>query len=276
MSWSRAKAELRYGALVLAGRRGPDDPLADAAGAEHRALIEVGGVPSLQRVVDTLLSSGRISRVVVSIDVPELLDYVPGLEALTHSAKTRLIRSSGSLSRSVLEGLDEFSPGEAVLVTTADHALLTHEMLEQVLTGAEASGADFCLAMVPETILRASFPDSQRTYLPMRGERYSGANLFLFRTQGSRRAAEFWRRAEAFRKQPWRLVSFFGLGSLVLFMFRRLDLASAMQRVSRVIGAHVHAVELSIAEAAIDVDSIPDWKLANEIVAARERKAQSD
>jgi molybdopterin-guanine dinucleotide biosynthesis protein A len=266
----------RYPALVLAGRRGPEDPLAEAAGAKHRALLEVGGVPTLQRVVDTLLSSGRVSRVVVSIDVPELVEDLPGLGVLTKGAEGKLIRSAGSPSRSVLEGLEQFAPGEAVLVTAADHALLTHAMLEEFLSGAEASGADLSLAMVPETILRAAFPGSQRTYLPMRGERYSGANLFLFRTEASRRAAQFWTRAEAFRKRPWRLVSFFGLGSLVLFGLRRLDLAAAMQRVSGVIGARVHAVELSIAEAAIDVDSIPDWKLANEIVAAREGSAQSD
>jgi len=264
----------RYVALVLAGRRGPEDPLAEAAGAAHRALLEVGGVPTLQRVVDTLLSSGRVSRVLVSIDVPELLEQVPGLALrLGEGTQLAVIPSAASPSRSVLEGLAEFEPGAPVLVTAADHALLTHAMLEQFLTGAEASGADLSLAMVPATLLRAAFPESQRTYLPLRGERYSGANLFLFRTEASRKAAEFWTRAEAFRKQPWKLVSFFGLGSLILFLLRRLDLAAAMERASGAIGARVHAVELDIPEAAIDVDSVADWQLANEIVDARERAA---
>lgn len=276
MSSSATTRNTQYAALVLAGRRGPDDPLADEAGAVHRALLEVGGVPTLQRVIDTLLGSGRVTRVVVSIDVPELLDTVPGIAARrSREGALQVIRSAGSPSRSVLAGLDEFPAGEAVLVTTADHALLSHAMLEQFLAGAECSGADFSLAMVPAGVLRARFPDSRRTYLPLRGESYSGANLFLFRTAAARKAAEFWIRAEAFRKQPWRLVSFFGPGSLLLFALRRLDLKAAMRRASRAIGAHVHAVELDIAEAAIDVDSIADWKLANRIVDEREEKDAS-
>jgi GTP:adenosylcobinamide-phosphate guanylyltransferase len=263
-------AETRYAALVLAGRRGPDDPLADAAGAKHRALLEVGGVPTLQRVVDRLLDSGRVTRVVVSIDLPELLEQVPALAArLSEGDSLQVIRSAGSPSRSVLEGLAGFGPDEPVLVTAADHALLDDAMLAQFLAGAEQSGADLCLAMVPATLLRARFPESRRTYLPLRGESYSGANLFLFRTAAARRAAEFWTRAEAFRKRPWKLVSFFGVGSLLLFALRRLDLAGAMQRASRSIGARVHAVELDIPEAAIDVDSVADWKLANRIVDQR-------
>jgi GTP:adenosylcobinamide-phosphate guanylyltransferase len=275
MSSSPTTRNTRYAALVLAGRRSAEDPLADAAGAEHRALLEVGGTPSLERVIDTLLGSGFVSRVVVSIDVPELLQRVPGIAArLSQDGVLDVVRSEDSVSRSVLAGLTEFAAGEPVLVTAADHALLTQAMLEQFLDKADASGADLCLAMVPATLLRARFPESKRTYLPLRGESYSGANLFLFRTPAARKAAEFWTRAEAFRKQPWRLVRFFGLGSLALFALRRLDLAGAMQRASHAIGARVHAVELDIAEAAIDVDSLADWKLANQIVEERAKRGE--
>src|SRR6185369_15359784 len=40
-----------YTALVLAGTRPGGDPLADYAGVSHKALIEVGGVPMLLRVL---------------------------------------------------------------------------------------------------------------------------------------------------------------------------------------------------------------------------------
>jgi len=275
MKSSEASPRIAYAALVLAGRRGPDDPLAAAAGAPHRALLDVGGVPTLQRVIDTLLDSDRITRLVVSIDVPSLLDSVPGIATrLREDTRLSVIQSAGSPSRSVLEGLSQFAAGEAVLVTAADHALLDRPMLEQFLQRAEQSGADLTLAMVPATLLRARFPESKRTYLPLRGESYSGANLFLFRTEASRRVAEFWTKAEGFRKQPWKLVSFFGVTSLLLFALRRLDLDAAMARASQTIGARVRAVELDIAEAAIDVDSVADWKLANRIVAEREARSR--
>ena len=41
-------------ALILAGSRGPDDPMARAAGVSHKALLPVAGVPMLLRVVEAL------------------------------------------------------------------------------------------------------------------------------------------------------------------------------------------------------------------------------
>ncbi|NJM91716.1 MAG: hypothetical protein HC861_02805 [Rhodospirillaceae bacterium] len=38
-------------ALILAGSRGPDDPMAKAANVSHKALLPVAGVPMLLRVV---------------------------------------------------------------------------------------------------------------------------------------------------------------------------------------------------------------------------------
>lgn len=274
MTSSASTPRRQLAALVLAGRRGPDDPLAAATGAKHRALLDVQGVTTLQRVLDTLGASRRFEQMIVSIDQPSLLQDLPELGRRLGNASLRIIESKSSPSRSVLAGLSEFAPDQAVLVTTADHALLDVEMLDEFFAGAETSGADLTLAMVPARRIRARFPDSKRTYLRLRGESYSGANLFFFRTPASRRAGEFWIRAEQYRKQPWRLVGFFGLGSLLLFALRRLDLASAMRRASKAIGARVHAVEMSNPEAAIDVDSLADLELANRIIRERTRSSK--
>jgi hypothetical protein len=65
------------------------------------------------------------------------------------------------------------------------------------------------------------------------------------------------------------MVSKFGLLSLLLFLSRRLDLASAFRRVSDVMGAKVAAVEMPTAEAAVDVDKVSDWQLVNRIFEER-------
>jgi hypothetical protein len=43
---------------------------------------------------------------------------------------------------------------------------------------------------------------------------------------------EFWRRVEADRKRPWRMVKAFGLGALVAYLCGRLSLDEAFERVS--------------------------------------------
>lgn len=255
--------------MVLAGRRSGQDLLADAAGAAHRALLDIEGEPMVLRVVRRLLARPGLERVLVNIDRPDLVEALPGWTPLVSSGCVSLLRSTDSPSRSVLESLDAAGLDEApVLVTTADHALLDDAMLDAFFAGC-AEDADLCLGLVPSGTIRARFPEAKRTYLPFRDERYSGANLFYFRTPASRAAAEFWQRVEKDRKQPWKLARAFGLANLALFAARRLDLARAMARASRVIGATVAAVPLAIAEAAVDVDKIEDLELVRAILAGR-------
>lgn len=262
-----ASTPQRFNALVLAGRRGDDDPLAEAAGAPHRALLDIHGTPMLDRVLERLCEHPRIGRVLLSIDAPELLRRFPALQARVDVGDVGLVPVASSPSRSVLAGLDALGFDDPILVTTADHALLDDAMIDHFLDNAALSGADLALALVPSRVLRTRFPDAQRTYLPFRNEKYSGANLFAFLTPASREVAVFWQRAEAYRKTPWKLVRHFGLGTLVLFLVRALDLDAAFRRVSRALGVEVHAIEIPIAEAAVDVDKLSDLELVREILA---------
>ena len=65
-------------ALLLAGRRSADDPLAEAAGAPHRALLDIGGVPMLERVLRTLVATQPGEA------VPSVLDFDADLDDLLH------------------------------------------------------------------------------------------------------------------------------------------------------------------------------------------------
>ncbi len=252
--------------LVLAGSRGEGDPLAAAQAVRHRALIDVMGVPMLLRVLRTLRSSPRVGRLVVSIDDPSAAEAVPEIAADVERGELELHRSLSSPSRSVLDVIDRVAQGEPLLVTTADHALLSEPVLTCFLDGAEASGADLSVGLVSRRVLEARFPGARRTYLPFRDDAYSGANLFAFRTREARRAAEFWMRAESFRKRPWRLVGSFGPVALTLFLLRRLDLDDALARASRSIGARVAPVRLPFAEAAVDVDRPEDLELVTRLL----------
>lgn len=257
-----------FSALILAGRRGPQDPLAVSRGATHRALLPAAGVPMLVRVVRALRAA-RLSRLHVSIDAPELIDAEPELGALRRAGILQVHPSASSPSRSVAEVLaaDALLP---CLVTTADHALLTPAMILRFLSEACASDADLLIAMVAASIVQAAYPETRRTYLRLRGEAWSGANLFAFRTPRARRAADFYVRAERFRKQPWRLVAAIGPSLLLRYALRRLDLDGALARGSSRLGARVRAVRMPQAEAAIDVDREGDLDLAERILRERE------
>jgi GTP:adenosylcobinamide-phosphate guanylyltransferase len=239
-------------------------------------MLKVGGVPMLLRVVRALRVSPSIGSITVSIDDSRSLDEVPELKAALVAGDLGVHRSLDSPSRSVSEVLASCAPDEPLLVTTADHPLLTPEIVGHFAEAATSAEADLLVGVVSRTLLDARYPETTRTYLRLRGEAWTGANLFCFRTDLARRAASFWVRAEHQRKRPWRLAWAFGPMSLLLFLLRRLDLDAALERASRAIGARIRAVPLPFPDAAIDVDRVTDLVLAEKILADREARADGD
>lgn len=256
-------------ALVLAGsRRGEADPVARAAGVPAKCLAPVGGRAMIARVVEALAATPRIGPMLV-VASPEL-----GLERMAelvpHIVSGRLlVRTPGeSPAASVLEALDA-TGDRPLLVTTADHPLLTPAILQAFLSGAGASRADVAVGLAPaEAVLRTA-PATRRTWWRFRDGRFSGANLFLLRGAAARPAILFWRRVEAERKRPWRIVRLFGLVDLVLYRSGLLALDQAMARAGRILGCEVAAVRIPIGEAAIDVDRPADLALAEALLARR-------
>ncbi len=257
--------------LVLAGRRGPSEPLAQAAGWSHKALIPIRGIPMLSRVLRSLGPLSGVRRFVVSTDEPSRLDAVAELHTLAEAGVLQFAPVGDSPSASALDYLRQSAAGDLVLVTTADHPLLTTDMLEYFCQAARTSDADVIVGVMAESLFRASYPASQRSFMPLRGERFCGTNLFALRAgAGAEAAAAFWHRSGRFRKRPWRLLSTFGLFTFVLLALGRLDAEAARQRAERVIGARIAVVQMPFAECAIDVDSPADLALVNRIIEQRE------
>lgn len=229
----------------------------------------------LERVVIAIERSGVASSISVSSDDPALIASTPALAALASPERgfLRFHRSGASPATSVAEFFAAHSAAGPVFVTTGDHPLLTPDMIRHFVDHAMASPADFVVGMVPASVYRRRFPDQPRTFIPLRGEKFSGANLFLLRTPEAARVATFWTRAEAFRKTPWKLVRVFGLSTLALFALGRLDLRAALRRASAVVGATIEAVELPFAEAALDVDKEADRVAVEAVFAERAERA---
>ena len=252
-------------ALVLAGsRRGESDPVARYRGAPAKCLVTAAGVPMLARVVLALQQSPKVGRILISADDPTLVDRVQQLRGV---ADVTVLGSAESLSASVERGFAEAGP--PLLVTTADHALLEPAMVDLFLERADASGADVAVALVAAATIRASHPETKRTFLRFRDGGYSGANLFLLRTPAAADGIAFWRRIERDRKAPWRLARALGPLLLLSFLLRVATLAQAMRLVSKRLGLRAAAVVLPMAEAAIDVDKPADLDLVERILAAR-------
>jgi hypothetical protein len=267
---ARPAAGRVFTALVLAGSRpGKPDRLAEACGVAHKCLIPAGGIPMLVRVVSALTASPDVGRIFLSLEDVDVPGTLSALQPDLESGRLMALPSDATPSLSVLRFLDSDPTSLPLLITTADHPLLSPRIVGRFGDIARASGADVAGALTPASVLLASYPEAQRTFIRFRDGRYSGANLFAVLTPEGRRAVEFWRKVEQERKRPWRLVGAFGFWPLALYLCGRLSLNDAMERASAVMGARATAVRLPVPEAAIDVDKPADLELVEAILARR-------
>jgi GTP:adenosylcobinamide-phosphate guanylyltransferase len=259
-------------ALILAGSRGVGDPLAVYAGVSHKALIEIDGTPMIERVVVALAAVAGIARIVISIELPELIAGLSGVQAAANGLPIEVLKSAASPSRSVAAALDHC--GTPLLVTTADHALLQAEWISYFL-GHIPADADAAVALANKAAILEAVPDTARTYLRFADDHYSGCNLFLFATPAAAGAVHFWREVEAERKRPWRMLRRLGLGFALRYAIGKLPLNSAIARLGELSGTRAAVVKMPFGRAAVDVDKPADLDLVQRLLAQDRKKNQA-
>ena len=255
--------------MVLAGDRGPDDPLLKSTGAAGKALIRIGGKAMLARVLDALLEATAVDRIILCGPPATVLDVSPELGPYLKKPTISWLANDTSPSRSAAQALQTIPQEQKVLQTTADHALLTSEMVDCFCRMAEEPQTDLAIGMEDYDLLQQRYPQSRRTVTRFKDGAYCSCNLFAFLTPESRRAATFWQQVEKERKKPHRLISMCGWMTVIKFVLRRLTLDEALQRLAEKMGLTAAAVRLPFAEAAIDVDKPEDLELVRAIVENR-------
>jgi GTP:adenosylcobinamide-phosphate guanylyltransferase len=252
---------VKYTAVVLAGSRPGRDAFAEQFGAELKALIPLAGEPMVRRPLRALLAAEDIGDVIVLAQEPERI-----AAALPDDPRISLRKSADTIATTMLQLCLDRAKQWPLLVTTADHALLDVETIDEFCAYADG---DIAVGVVERATLLKRFPQARRTWLKFRGGAYTGANLFALRSPKAAAAIELWRSAEAERKKGWRVVSLLGPFVLIGTLLRLLSLDGALRRVGRKLNLDVRAVRLSNPVAGIDVDKAEDHALAEAILAAR-------
>lgn len=254
-------------AIVLASDRHTPDGVALEAGTLCKALAPVAGVPMLQRVLQALRESALVDRIVLCGPSQEELASAPQLKELLDSFRVNWIAAAATPSTSALNGFASIPPERHTLLTTADHALLSPQIIRYFLRRALTGNWDLVVGVAEHGAVLERFPGSRRTAIRLRGGPYCGCNLFAFVTPEGRRLAQLWRSVEQDRKRPWRLVvRLLGWRGILRYGLGRLTLDQALQQISERLGIRIGAVVLPFPEAALDVDTPADRHLAEEVL----------
>lgn len=261
-----------YTAIVLAADRGPGDDVARATGAPCKSLSPVGGIPMIMRVLDALDGAREVSGRILCGPPQSIIDGHQVLSRMISSGKVQWMQNQATPSTSTLNALNSLPDDEAVLVTTADHALLSKRIVDYFCAEARASGADIAVGLTRYNDVIAAYPGMRRTAIRLSDARYCSCNLFAFLTPRARKIAELWRQVESQRKKPWRIINLLGWMAVFRYATGRLSLTQARQLLSRRLGIDAAAVVLPFPEAAVDVDTIADWKFVEDIIQGNESR----
>lgn len=263
-------SDIKFTAILLAGKRSGNDPVASIFGLEYKALVPMVGRPMIAYALDALRAAKSIGDIHIVFDgEDELFGSCGKLKKEMDAANVKVVATAKSICESILKAIDETGQKHPYLVTTADHALLIPEVVDYFCERAQhlsGLGAGF----VEEKYIKAMYPNSKRTYLPFRDTNLSGANLFAFMSPDSRKVLEFWKSVENERKRPWKLFKAFGFFNMVGLMLRLLSVKGAFKRASKVLDVETEAIRLPYAEAAIDVDSPRDYVQVTKILEDRD------
>lgn len=246
--------------------------MAEARGVSHKALAPIAGVPMLERVLDALQASQAIGHIALcgpwdSPHPPQVDALVQRLQQARPGLGFSYLVAQASPARSAAACLKHLAL--PILLTTADHALLTPAIIDAFCATASQSQLDLAVGLVPHQRVARAFPGSRRTKLRFVEGTFCGANLFALRHANATEVISFWRQLEDARKQPFTMARRLGWSTLVGYALGRLSLSRLLRRLSVRFALRLGVVVLNDAEAAVDVDSLDDLTLVEQCLAQR-------
>ena len=256
----------RFQAIVLAGERPQGNPLRLALDLPAGVLAPLAGQTCIERVVQSLRTSRSVAGGILCGPSAPVMEQAPELRELLAPGDFRWLAPADGPAASAVAAAAVIDTAP-LLVTTADHGLLQSATIdafcESALTAAaEARQPDVLVGLVPYPLVQRAFPQSRRTLLRFSDGVFCGSNLFAVMTRPGVAALHFWSAVETHRKSPWKIARQLGAMTLLRYLCRKLPVDQAFQVLSQRAGCTIGWVAVSEPRAAVDIDSLADWKLA--------------
>ena len=253
----------QWNAVVLAGDRGPSDPVASAANVKGKALASVAGVSLLERTISTLLGSVSIADIFVVGPDKAYLDEDQSVVTLLNHANITHIEPAKGPSASALKGVVQSNCYPTLLVT-CDLVLLTSNIVDKYCQYMSDVEADFVACAVDYLTINDKLPQLKKTQYRFNQHSVCFANLFSVLTKDGLKAIDYWQDIEKSRKKPIQLICKIDWLSVLNYKIGRLSLDQVADKLSSKVGANLKLATMSIPELAIDIDSAHDYQLMQE------------
>ncbi len=253
-------------AIVTAGgTTRPGGPLYEAARGRPKALIDIGGQPMVQWVLDALGESSAVERVFV-VGLP------PGTE-LACAHPLALLPDQGDMLANIIlaagEVLRVHPHASHALLASGDIPALRGEMVGWMLAQVSELDQDIYYSVVERGTMEARFPASRRTYVSLRDAQVCGGDLHCFRLRAASGGSPLVEQLIGARKNPLRQAGMIGFGTLLNLLLRRFSLREMEAAVCRRLGLRGRVVISPYAETGMDVDKQFQLKMMRSYLSKR-------
>lgn len=259
--------------IVLAGRDAREaDPLARRFGMSHRCLIPLAGRPLIAHVLQIAALHPAVESLAVSVEREAFDGLFDVLSQIPGRGIVKLVEARENLVDSVVAAAEGWEG--PLLITTADHALLSAASIDAMLEALDDSQAQVALAMATRASVLAVNPDREVRFHEFADDAYASCNLYAVGGREALDAAEVFRGGGRFAGNAWRVLRAFGLVNLILLRLRAVTLAGAIARVSTRRGLRIVPVVLEDGSQAIDVDDERSHSVVEDLL--RQRGTRQD
>jgi molybdopterin-guanine dinucleotide biosynthesis protein A len=245
--------------ILLAGAANTG-PLKDVSPVTNEALIDIGGKPMVQYVIDGLRQSREVRRIAIVAPPGELEPYVTG-------ENLEFVPSAGGIIDNILSAARILPQDEQLLIATSDIPLISGEIIDGLIALCRQTPADLYYPIVEKSVGEKKYPVVKRTYVSLREGTFTGGNLFLVNPAVIERTAPRARKFLDYRKNPMKMVTLLGFSFLLRYLvLKNLNLKELERKVSDMWELKGAVVICPWPEVGIDVDKPSDLQLARAVL----------
>lgn len=224
-----------------------------------KGLIEVGGRPMMEYLIDTLRACPSVGKVVVTLP-----SRAP--QGSWASKVDKILVGDGTMIENIETGVKFLGTKAPILITSSDIPLLRPEAVKDFLERCRSKKGDFYYPVVSREELEKQFPGTKRTYATLREGTFTGGNLVLVKPETFLENIELTKKAYEARKSPLEMARILGIKFIFKFLLKRLTIKETEGRISSLIGAKARAIITPYAEIAVDVDKDADLELVRSVL----------
>lgn len=245
--------------ILLAGAANTG-PLKDVSPVSNEALIDIGGKPMVQYVIDGLRQSKEVQRIAIVAPPGELEPHVRG-------ENLEFVPSTGHIISNILAAARTLPKDQELLIATSDIPLINGEIIDGLIALCRQKPADLYYPIVEKGVGESKYPYVKRTYVSLREGIFTGGNLFLVNPAVVESVAPRAYKFLDYRKNPMKMVTLLGLGFLLRYLiFKNLTLTELEAKISNMWAIRGAVVVCPWPEVGIDVDKPSDLQLARAVL----------